>query len=121
LSLEEEEDDYESSSSFPPPSSSSCISSKCLPTNSRIEKHFGLGGKQYEVEVIDTCDCAKVPSSCQKVSRHVKVHVDTPFETEVDMGACLGSCSPDSSCRSVRNKSVSVEGPNGAQCHQVIN
>ncbi|OXA62433.1 hypothetical protein Fcan01_00979 [Folsomia candida] len=109
-------------------STASCLSDAtvCRPTLTRRERHFGLGGVYHEVEVIETCDCVPLSGGdgCEKLSRPIRLHSDTPFETVVDMGECVGRCDQGSgspsSCRPVRNKTKSVEGPNGVECMQVI-
>jgi len=107
-------------------SSHSCLSSSCHPVAYRRERHFGMAGQEQEIEVIDSCECVKLPQECQRFSRPVRFHVDTPYEKILDLGQCIGSCDDisdhpsDLTCRPIRNRTVTVDGPNGAQCMRVI-
>lgn len=98
----------------------------CLPNSVKRESYYDLSGEVKEVDVIQSCDCVSQPQQgCQRYPSLVKVHVDTPYEREVDVGQCLGSCDDNSaenclSCRPIRNRTISLEGANGAGCLNVI-
>jgi len=104
----------------------SCLQSVCLPASVKRESYYDLSGQVKDIDVIESCDCVSLPQEgCQRISSMVKINVDSPYEKQVDIGSCLGSCDDDSaehclSCRPVRNRTISVEGPNGAQCLNVI-
>lgn len=106
--------------------STSCLQSSCLPNSVKRERYYDLSGKLKEIDVIESCECFNyTKQSCQRYPSRVKIHVDTPYEREVDVGQCLGSCDDNSSenclfCLPVRNRSMSLEGPNGAQCLTVV-
>ncbi|CAL8113352.1 unnamed protein product [Orchesella dallaii] len=103
----------------------SCLQSECLPSSVKREIYYDLSGEVKDFDVIESCECVSLPQEgCQRISSMVKVNVDSPYERELDIGKCIGSCDDDSehclSCRPVRNRTISVEGPNGAQCLNVI-
>ncbi|XP_076327159.1 uncharacterized protein LOC143234031 [Tachypleus tridentatus] len=91
----------------------------CEPLSRIREIHHLLTGPR-EVEVVEKCSCSSNPSSCQRTSSKMILFKDTPFETAVDVGSCLGHCNEGNSCVPLRNRTVSVDGPNGATCVQVI-
>jgi len=109
-------------------SKSSCLSSTCLPTGIREETIFSLSGSHASHTVIEDCDCVNLPHRCQRVSFPVTFNVGTPFQKAVDVGRCLGSCKHNANhmetngmaCKVTRNRTLSIEGPNGMECVPVI-
>lgn len=121
-----ESNDHHHNRNRPERMSTSCLQSVCLPSAMKRETFYDLSGEVKEFDVIETCDCSNLPQEgCQRISSRVKIHTGTPYEMEVDVGQCLGSCDDDSaehclSCRPVRNRTISVEGPSGAYCEAKI-
>nr|CAH0111355.1 unnamed protein product [Daphnia galeata] len=95
--------------------------SHCLPTRTVVERHMTMSGMQ-EVAVIEDCSCMSDPELCHRVEERVIHFPGTPFETSVDVGRCSGPCMSGNalSCRSTRNKTVAIAGPNGDACVEVI-
>ncbi|XP_032795499.2 uncharacterized protein LOC116931928 [Daphnia magna] len=95
--------------------------SHCLPTRTVVERHMTMSGMQ-EVAVIEDCSCLSDPELCHRVEERAIHFPGTPFETSVDVGRCSGPCSSGNSlrCRSTRNKTVAIAGPNGDTCVEVI-
>ncbi|XP_072038424.1 uncharacterized protein [Amphiura filiformis] len=95
----------------------------CVPSQSRIERLHLHGGLE-EVAVIEDCMCVPKPAQCERTSQHQIFFPDSPYETVVDVGMCSGHCkSRDDSqsyCRPTRNRTVTVEGPMGHHCVEVI-
>ncbi|XP_022252445.1 uncharacterized protein LOC111088016 [Limulus polyphemus] len=91
----------------------------CEPSSRKMEIHHSLTGL-LEVVVIEDCQCSSNPSSCQRVSSMMTFFHETPFESTVDVGSCQGQCGDGNSCKPLRNRTVSINGPNGASCVPVI-
>ncbi|XP_023706966.1 uncharacterized protein LOC111864143 [Cryptotermes secundus] len=70
--------------------------------------------------VVEECGCRHKPNHCFRQAHTLRLYPGTPYETHLDVGACSGHCESEMGCRPVRNKSVSIPGPNGVQCHSVI-
>ncbi|XP_067009735.2 uncharacterized protein [Anabrus simplex] len=90
----------------------------CRPASSHLQRVSTFRGIR-EVAVVDTCECRQKPAVCSREPYHMVVFPDTPYETRLDVGACVGHCH-DGGCKPVQSRSVSVAGPNGAQCYNVI-
>ncbi|XP_068224463.1 uncharacterized protein [Palaemon carinicauda] len=91
----------------------------CLPSSSRIEQVTTTAGV-VSVTVTEECQCQSHPRNCRRQPRDVTLHKDTPLQTTIDVGDCQGHCSHDLGCRATKTRSVSIEGPNGAECLSVI-
>ncbi|KAK0174516.1 hypothetical protein PV327_010276 [Microctonus hyperodae] len=94
------------------------INSQCRPRSSRMERISTLQSVKI-IEVVDSCDCW-IGSTCDRVSFEQLVHSGTPYQSTMDVGLCLGICSKAISCKPLRNSTISVRGPNGAEVYQVI-
>ncbi|XP_076318086.1 uncharacterized protein LOC143229515 [Tachypleus tridentatus] len=91
----------------------------CRPLLTKIQtQHFQTG--PVDVELVDSCHCVSKREKCSRVSHRVLLFENSTFEVEVDVGACEGGCRDNHRCFPLRNRSVSVEGPNGAKCVEVI-
>ncbi|XP_064642523.1 uncharacterized protein LOC135496882 [Lineus longissimus] len=99
---------------------SSCSqSSPCEP--SRVsQEEFHLVGGPVKFEAIDECKCRRKSGSCERISKVTVFRPGTPYETEVDVGDCSGQCRNGNGCKPQRNRTVTVPGPNGAECIEVI-
>ncbi|GFG39203.1 hypothetical protein Cfor_04162 [Coptotermes formosanus] len=93
--------------------------SACLPSRSRVQRVSTLRGMQ-EVPVVEECGCSYKQERCYRHPHTLQLHPGTPYETHLDVGACSGRCDSEFGCRPVKNRTVSVPGPNGVQCHSVI-
>ncbi|KAL9952906.1 hypothetical protein ACROYT_G040235 [Oculina patagonica] len=71
-----------------------------------------------------SCSCISRERRCQRMSNEQVFFKGTKFETRVDVGQCIGKCRSHSSreveCRPTSFKTVTVMGPNGAKCVEVI-
>lgn len=104
-------------------SSASCLSATCHPTSVRRHRHYGISGHSHDVDIIESCHCVPLPPICRRESNFIRFHEGTPYEETLDVGRCAGSCDTEgerSFCKSVRNKTVTVQGPNGAACFPVV-
>ncbi|XP_014213267.1 uncharacterized protein LOC106642873 [Copidosoma floridanum] len=90
----------------------------CRPRTARLERISTIEGVRG-IEVVDTCDCS-TGHPCKRDAYLQTLHVGTPYQFELDVGACVGFCKKYS-CRPSRNSTVSVRGPNGDEVYQVIN
>ncbi|KAJ8669375.1 hypothetical protein QAD02_000634 [Eretmocerus hayati] len=96
---------------------------KCMPNThcrsktARLERISTIEGIQT-VEVVETCDCS-TSYFCRRNTYLQAIYVGTPFQHEIDIGACVGSCKKFG-CRPSKNSSISVHGPNGNEVYQVI-
>ncbi|XP_022237400.1 uncharacterized protein LOC106478150 [Limulus polyphemus] len=95
------------------------FSDLCEPVSRITEIHHLLTGPR-EVAIVEKCSCSTNPPNCQRTSSIMHFFKDTPFETAVDVGSCWGYCNEGNSCVPLRNRTISVDGPNGATCVQVI-
>nr|CAD7201123.1 unnamed protein product [Timema douglasi] len=90
----------------------------CTPSSSAVHRVSTLRGLQ-EFTVVEGCECRERPPICTRESSSLLLHPGTPYETRLDVGVCSGHCQLGG-CRPLRNKTVTVPGPNGAECHSVI-
>nr|CAD7423192.1 unnamed protein product [Timema monikensis] len=90
----------------------------CIPSSSAVQRVSTLRGLQ-EFTVVEGCECRERPPICTRESSSLLLHPGTPYETRLDVGVCSGHCQLGG-CRPLRNKTVTVPGPNGAECHSVI-
>ncbi|XP_042887949.1 uncharacterized protein LOC122263550 [Penaeus japonicus] len=72
------------------------------------------------VSVTDECACQPRSHSCRRHPRRVTLHKDTPLQTTVDVGDCQGHCAHELGCKPIKTRTVTVEGPNGAECLTVV-
>nr|CAD7461225.1 unnamed protein product [Timema tahoe] len=90
----------------------------CVPSSSAVQRVSTLRGLQ-EFTVVEGCECRERPPICTRESSSLLLHPGTPYEMRLDVGVCSGHCQLGG-CRPLRNKTVTVPGPNGAECHSVI-
>ncbi|XP_027042993.1 uncharacterized protein LOC113670981 [Pocillopora damicornis] len=71
-----------------------------------------------------SCTCTSREKKCQRIPSEQVFFRGTKFETRVDVGQCVGKClshgARDVKCRSTSSKTVTIMGPNGARCVEVI-
>ncbi|NP_001161631.1 pinhead-like protein precursor [Saccoglossus kowalevskii] len=93
----------------------------CEPTRLKREK-VHLVGDPVEYDVIENCACKPVPVVCRRRSQLVVLYPDSPHQTQIDVGSCEGHCSDGEGtvCRSTKNQTITVEGPNGKECVEII-
>ncbi|XP_071953304.1 uncharacterized protein [Antedon mediterranea] len=95
--------------------------SECVASEIRVQRVYLVGEPQV-FDVVQDCECVHTPPSCERKSQIKMFFADTPYETEVDVGMCAGTCSDGDGleCKSTENRTVTIEGPNGAFCVDVI-
>ncbi|XP_037080836.1 uncharacterized protein LOC119101589 [Pollicipes pollicipes] len=100
---------------------SSCrLASHCQPLETAMQRHYTLEGAVTS-EVTRRCGCVRRPAGCRRRRRLVTFHPGTPHERTLDVGGCAGHCpGVDDSCQPLRNKTVSIDGPNGAEVVSAI-
>ncbi|XP_013393276.1 uncharacterized protein LOC106160997 [Lingula anatina] len=92
----------------------------CRPNRTRIEQ-VRLYGPEKEFEVVEECACLARRTGCGRQTLTQVLFPDSPYEVEVDVGACQGHCHQGhGSCSPLRNRTIQVPGPNGAECVSVI-
>lgn len=62
----------------------------CRPRTARLERVSTIEGVKT-VEVVETCDCS-TGHACRRELYSQALHVGTPYQVEIDVGACVGSC-----------------------------
>ena len=62
----------------------------CRARTARLERISTIQGVRT-VEVVDTCDCS-TGHPCRRDPYSQTLHVGTPYQVEIDVGACVGSC-----------------------------
>ncbi|XP_043269335.1 uncharacterized protein [Venturia canescens] len=98
----------------------SAQNSHCHPRAARLERVSTLQGVKV-IEAVDTCDCSINFIDCRRESLTHLVHSGTPHQVVIDVGVCMGFCSTNlGSCKPLRNRTISVPGPNGDEVYQVI-
>lgn len=65
-------------------------SSTCEATGTRVEKVLLLDGLR-EVEIIEDCHCEAKVMSCLRAPALKTYFFETPYETVIDVGKCVGS------------------------------
>ncbi|XP_043227539.1 uncharacterized protein LOC122384312 [Amphibalanus amphitrite] len=94
--------------------------SRCRPTEVVLERHYTPGGPVTR-EVTRHCGCRRPPATCTRLPRHVTFHPGSPHQQILDIGRCAGPCAQkDDSCLPLKNRTVSIDGPNGAEVVSVI-
>ncbi|KAK2710276.1 uncharacterized protein LOC136026886 [Artemia franciscana] len=93
----------------------------CSPSYAKLERYYTIDGA-LDVPIIDSCQCKKSLSDCGVADKPVLFFSGTPFEQFVNLGTCQADamCSEDSTCVPTKNTTLSIEGPNGIQCVEVI-
>ncbi|XP_049775154.1 uncharacterized protein LOC126162594 [Schistocerca cancellata] len=91
----------------------------CRPSASQLRRVWTRLGVR-EVSVVESCECVPRPPACTRLPHVLAVFPGTPFQEHIDVGTCHGHCHQGGGCRASRTRTVSVAGPNGAQCHSVI-
>ncbi|XP_042207675.1 uncharacterized protein LOC121856292 [Homarus americanus] len=91
----------------------------CAASAWRVERLVTTEGV-VSVTVTEACECQPRPHSCRHHPRPVTLHKGTPLQTTVDLGHCQGHCYHDLGCKAIKSRTVSVEGPNGAECVSVV-
>ncbi|XP_034949460.1 uncharacterized protein [Chelonus insularis] len=94
------------------------LHSQCYPRFSRMERISTLQGVKI-IETIDNCDCS-LESECRRVSFEQLIHSGTPYQVNIDTGLCIGTCPKVLGCKPIKNRTVSIKGPNGDEIYQVI-
>ncbi|XP_046738375.1 uncharacterized protein LOC124406809 [Diprion similis] len=91
----------------------------CRPNAARLERVSTLQGVRI-IEAVDSCDCTPKQSCTREPYTHV-VYPGTPHQADMDVGMCMGRCSSRGfGCKPLRNRTISIVGPNGDEVHQVI-
>ncbi|XP_073249999.1 uncharacterized protein [Porites lutea] len=95
----------------------------CIVSPSEVTTIRNLNGLQDFISAMN-CTCAPRERGCRRVSAEHEHFRGTKYETRVDIGQCIRRCrvhgSRDISCKPTAFKSVTVVGPNGAKCVQVV-
>nr|CAB3262803.1 uncharacterized protein LOC100183487 [Phallusia mammillata] len=93
--------------------SGSEAAASCEPSLVHVETvTINRGPKVYDV--IDECECRKIPKRCDRVPKLKRFFVGTQFEATVDIGRCVGGCKKGGkACRTIRTTSKPIMGPNG--------
>ncbi|XP_076373166.1 uncharacterized protein LOC143258009 [Tachypleus tridentatus] len=91
----------------------------CQPLVTRVQKHHLQRGPS-DVEVVDSCHCVSESEQCARTSHRVIFYEHSPYEVEVDVGTCRGVCHEEHRCFPLKNRTITVEGPNGAKCVEVV-
>ena len=62
----------------------------CRPRTSKIDRISTIQGVQA-IEIIETCDCS-FANMCRRDPYSQALHTGTPYQVEIDVGACVGYC-----------------------------
>ncbi|XP_012252609.2 uncharacterized protein LOC105684075 isoform X2 [Athalia rosae] len=90
----------------------------CRPNSARLERISTLQGVRV-IEAVDSCDCTP-KQACSREPYTYVVYPGTPHQADIDVGLCMGHCSKGLGCKPMRNRTISIVGPNGDEVHQVI-
>ncbi|XP_043201209.1 uncharacterized protein LOC122370034 [Amphibalanus amphitrite] len=94
--------------------------SRCQPVEVALERRFTPRGVVAR-EVTRQCGCRRPPPSCRRRRQMVTFHPGTPHQRRLDVGVCAGPCGHTAdSCLPLKNRTVSIHGPNGAEVISVI-
>ncbi|GAB6022858.1 hypothetical protein CHUAL_006956 [Chamberlinius hualienensis] len=89
----------------------------CVSSAVKAENIYLTEGNIKQVELVTECACVDKIMSCGRVSKIVSLFDDSPYTTKVDVGSCHGHCTTsETSCKPVRNQTITIEGPNGGVC-----
>ncbi|XP_077077894.1 uncharacterized protein pnhd [Siphateles boraxobius] len=114
--------DSSSSSSGPVSGSPSCgLSSGCEPAGVRVDRVVLYEGLR-EVEIIEDCHCEAKMSQCVRAPALRTYYSQTPYETVIDAGKCVGSKgAPEGfSCVPTKFDSTLIETPNKVELIQTV-
>ncbi|ROL51542.1 hypothetical protein DPX16_3231 [Anabarilius grahami] len=111
-----------SSFSDPMSGSPSCgLSSSCEPAGVRVDRVMLYEGLR-EVEIIEDCHCEAKMSQCVRAPSLKTYYSETPYETVIDAGKCVGSKgAPEGfSCVPTKFDSTLIETPNKVELIQTV-
>ncbi|XP_020607065.1 uncharacterized protein LOC110045776 [Orbicella faveolata] len=95
----------------------------CIASLSEVTTIRTLTGVRDVTSAV-SCTCVPRERDCQRISSQQVFFNETKFETRVDVGQCIGKCrlhgSREIECKPTSLKTVTVIGPNGAKCVEVI-
>ncbi|XP_015430781.1 PREDICTED: uncharacterized protein LOC107187256 [Dufourea novaeangliae] len=91
--------------------------SHCRTKHAKMERVSTIQGVRV-IEVIEDCECTP-DSSCRRESLTHSLYSASHLAV-MDVGVCMGHCANDLGCKPLRNRTVSIKGPNGDEVHQVI-
>ncbi|KAK1790913.1 hypothetical protein P4O66_014755, partial [Electrophorus voltai] len=96
-------------------------SSTCEPTGMRVDKVMLFDGVR-EVEVIEECHCEAKVTRCIRAPSLKTYFYETPYETVVDVGKCVGSKGEleGFSCVPTKFDSTVVDTPNKVELIQTV-
>uniref|UniRef100_A0A672QSB9 Uncharacterized LOC107596274 n=1 Tax=Sinocyclocheilus grahami TaxID=75366 RepID=A0A672QSB9_SINGR len=102
--------------------SPSCgLSSTCEPAGVRVDRVMLYEGLR-EVEIIEDCHCEAKMSRCVRAPSLKTYHSETPYESVIDAGKCVGSKgAPEGfSCVPTKFDSTLIETPNKVELIQTV-
>ncbi|XP_073772547.1 uncharacterized protein isoform X2 [Danio rerio] len=102
--------------------SPSCgLSSSCEPAGVRVEPVMLYEGLR-EIEIIQDCHCEAKISQCVRAPALKTYHSNTPYETVIDVGKCVGSKgAPEGfSCVPTKFDSTFIQTPNKVELIQTV-
>uniref|UniRef100_A0A8C1U2L4 Im:7138239 n=1 Tax=Cyprinus carpio TaxID=7962 RepID=A0A8C1U2L4_CYPCA len=111
-----------SSSGAAAPGSPSCgLSSTCEPAGVRVDRVMLYEGLR-EVEIIEDCHCETKMSRCVRAPSLKTYFSETPYESVIDAGKCVGSKgAPEGfSCVPTKFDSTFIETPNKVELIQTV-
>ncbi|XP_053343182.1 uncharacterized protein pnhd [Clarias gariepinus] len=93
----------------------------CEPTGLRVDKVMLMDGLR-EVEIIEDCHCEAKVTSCVRAPSLRTYFFETPYETVIDVGKCVGSKGePEGfSCVPTKFDSALVDTPNKVELIQTV-
>ncbi|KAL7851257.1 hypothetical protein AOLI_G00216130 [Acnodon oligacanthus] len=96
-------------------------SSTCEPTGTRVDKVLLLDGLR-EVEIIEDCHCEAKVMWCLRAPSLKTYFFETPYETVIDVGKCVGSKGEleGFSCVPTKFDSALVDTPNKVELIQTV-
>ncbi|XP_062520826.1 uncharacterized protein LOC134195762 isoform X2 [Corticium candelabrum] len=98
----------------------------CYPTKTTEKSEaFQLFTGWKQVSLVDHLECGCQGSRlCRRHSMKQTFYKNSLYQKDIDVGRCLGPCSSYAgaarSCRALKTTSTTINGPNGAQCVEVI-
>jgi hypothetical protein len=90
---------------------------KCIPSLSSMS-HLYSNGKTTDYLSSDDCDCVDI-NECKRYDHFVTYYEGTMYETNINIGQCLGKCSNYLRCNSVYGKKM-IKSPEGSRTIQTI-
>ncbi|XP_031564849.1 uncharacterized protein LOC116300182 [Actinia tenebrosa] len=100
---------------------SSCPSHHlCLASKSQLHDISTISGIITASSAVH-CTCVDPSQACRRVSSFHTYHAGSYYKTTMDVGRCVGTCAKgQKTCKAVSTTTISVNGPNGAQCVKKI-